>query len=145
MSAAGVVVIDTNVLVFDTFEDSEFHEEAVHGLDAAEKWCITGMALHEFLWFFKGRDLALADAKAKVEEYLTNEKSVFAACTPDDIEFAVGRMKSYHEYNDLIILSAAERMNLPLFSYDENLKKIAVKNGVDLFEERSETGTSKQA
>lgn len=127
------VVIDTNVLIFDTFEDSELHEAATRGLDSAEKWCIPGMAFHEFLWFFKGRDLKLTDAKAKVEEYLTNEKSVFAPCTPDDIEFAVGRMKTYRDYNDLLILSVAERMKLPLFSYDENLEKKAVRYGVALF------------
>ena len=138
------VVVDTNVLIFDTFEDSELHEAATRGLDSAEKWYIPGMAFHEFLWFFKGRDLKLADAKAKVEEYLTNEKSLFAPCTPDDIEFAVGRMKTYHEYNDLVILSVAERMKLPLFSYDENLKKKAARYGVALFEEQPGAETPEQ-
>ena len=52
--------------------------------------------------------------RRKVEEYLTNEKSVFVPCTPDDIEFAVGCMKTYHDYNDLVILSVAERTKLPL-------------------------------
>lgn len=76
------IVIDTNVLIFDTFEDSELHEAATRGLDSAEKWCIPGMAFHEFLWFFKGRDLKLTDAKAKVDEYLTNEKSLFSHPAP---------------------------------------------------------------
>ncbi len=138
------IVIDTNVLIFDTFEDSELHEAATRGLDSAEKWCIPGMAFHEFLWFFKGRDLKLTDAKAKVEEYLTNEKSVFAPCTPDDIEFAVGRMKTYHDYNDLVILSVAERTKLPLFSYDEDLRKKAVRYGVALFEKQPEAGAPKR-
>ena len=128
------VVVDTNVLIFDTFEDSEFHEAAVLGLESAEKWCIPGMAFHEFLWFFKGRDLKLSDAKAKVHEYLTNEKSVFVPCTPDDVEFALGRMKTYRDYNDLIILSTARRANLPVFSYDEDLRKKAERYGVGLFE-----------
>jgi len=92
------------------------------------------MALHEFLWFFKGIDLQLANAKAKTEEYLTNEKSTFAPCTVDDIQFALGRMRGYNEYNDLVILSVAERMGLPLFSFDDGLKKMAVKNSVSLFE-----------
>jgi uncharacterized protein len=128
------VVIDTDVLIFDTFEDGEFHAEAASGLDSIEKWCIPGMAFHEFLWFFKGRDLPLSQARTKAEEYLTNEKSVFAPCTPDDIRFATRLMKRYHEYNDLVILSVAKRMGLPLFSFDEALKKMATKNSVDLFE-----------
>jgi predicted nucleic acid-binding protein len=103
-------------------------------LDSIEKWCIPGMAFHEFLWFFKGRNLQLSRARTKAEEYMTNEKSVFAPCTPDDIRFATRLMKNYHEYNDLVILSVAERMGLPLFSYDEALKKMATKNSVNLFE-----------
>ena len=128
------MVIDTDVLIFDTFEDGEFHAEAASGLDSIERWCIPGMALHEFLWFFKGRDLPLSQARTKAEEYLTNEKSVFAPCTPDDIRFATRLMKRYHEYNDLVILSVAKRMGLPLFSFDEALKKMATKNSVNLFE-----------
>ena len=132
-------MIDTNVLVFDTFEDSELHAEAASGLDSIGKWCIPGMAFHEFLWFFKGRDLELSKARIKAEEYLTNEKSIFAPCTSDDIRFATRRMKSYREYNDLVILSVAERMRLPLFSFDEALKKMATKNSIGLFE-KSSTG-----
>jgi predicted nucleic acid-binding protein len=126
--------MDTNVLIFDTFEDSEFHAEAASGLDSIKKWCIPGMAFHEFFWFFKGRDLPLSQARTKGEEYLTNEKSVLAPCTPDDIRFATRLMKKYHEYNDLVILSVAKRMGLPLFSFDEALKSLATKNSVDLFE-----------
>ena len=102
------------------------------------------MAFHEYLWFFKGRNLQLANVKAKLEEYLTNEKTVFAGCTPDDIEFAIRRMKSYHEYNDLIILSVARRMKVPLFSFDENLRKLAAKNGVSLFKSAPKTARSKR-
>jgi len=102
-----------------------------------EKWCIPDMALHEFLWFFRGRGLPLSQARTKVQEYLTNEKSVFASCTPDDIRFATRLMKKYHEYNDLVILSAAKRLGHPLFSFDEALKKLAAKNSVDVFGRRS--------
>jgi predicted nucleic acid-binding protein len=103
-------------------------------LDSIEKWCIPDMTLHEFLWFFKGTDLPLSHARTKADEYLTNEKSAFAPCTPDDIRFATRLMKRYHEYNDLIILSMAKRMGIPLFSFDEALKKLAAKNSVDVFE-----------
>jgi predicted nucleic acid-binding protein len=129
--------VDTNVLVFDTFEDSEFHDEAAALLDSMEKWCIPDMSLHEFLWFFKGRDLPLSQARTKVDEYLANEKSTIVSCSPDDIRFATRLMKRYHEYNDLVILSVAKRMGLPLFSFDQALKKLAAKNSVGIFERRS--------
>ncbi|HVC26521.1 MAG TPA: PIN domain-containing protein [Nitrososphaerales archaeon] len=128
------VVTDTDVLVFDTSEDSEFHAQAASGLDSIGKWCIPGMAFHEFLWFFKGTDLPLSQARTKAEEYLTNEKSLFAPCTPEDVRFATRLMKGYHDYNDPVILSVAERMGLPPLSFDEALKKMAAKNSVGLFE-----------
>ena len=103
-------------------------------MDSIEKWCIPGMAFHEFLWFFRGRDVEPTKARTKVEEYLTNEKSLFAPCTPDDIRFATRQMKSYRDYNDLVILSVADRMGLPLFSFDEHLKKMATKSSVGLLE-----------
>jgi predicted nucleic acid-binding protein len=102
------------------------------------------MALHEFLWFFKGRGLPLSHARTKVEEYLTNEKSAFAPCTPDDIRFATRLLKKYHEYNDLVILSVAKRLELPLFSFDEALKKLAAKNSVDIFARRSSEKQEKE-
>ena len=106
-------------------------------MDSIERWCIPDMALHEFLWFFKGRDLPLSQARTKVEEYLTNEKSTLAPCTTDDIRFATRLMKKYHEYNDLVILSVAKRMGLRFFSFDAALKKLAAKNSVGIFERRS--------
>ena len=36
--------MDTNVLVFDTFEDREFHAEAASGLDSIDERRIPGMA-----------------------------------------------------------------------------------------------------
>jgi predicted nucleic acid-binding protein len=82
----------------------------------------------------QGQGSATPSARTKAEEYLTNEKSLFAPCAPDDIRFATRRMKNYREYNDLVILSVAERMGLPLFSYDETFKRMATKNSVNLFE-----------
>jgi predicted nucleic acid-binding protein len=134
-------VLDTNVLIFDTFEDSEFHSEAVRGLDSAGRWYIPSMVFDELLWFFKGRDFQLGNAKAKLEEYLTNEKSAFAACTIDDVQFATERMKTYREYNDLIILSVAGRLKLPLFSFDAGLRRMAVRNAISLFEVKTDTST----
>jgi uncharacterized protein len=123
-------VIDTNVLVFDTFEDSEFHSEASSRLDSISNWHIPSIVFHELIWFFKAEDIQLSKANLKVVEYLTNEKSVFVSCSADDIRFASGEMISYSSYNDLIILSAARRLGVSLFTFDENLKKIAARKGV---------------
>lgn len=127
-------VIDTNVLVFDTFQDSEFHKEASSGLDSLDGWGLPSMVFHELVWFFGSQQIAVAKANAKVKEYLTNEKATFVPCSADDVMFASSKMKSHREYNDLVILSAADRTGLPLYSFDEHLKAIARRHGVKLFE-----------
>jgi predicted nucleic acid-binding protein len=81
------------------------------------------------MWFFKSRSIELSRAKIKIEEYLTNEKSLFSGCTADDVRFATN-VKNYKNYNDYLILSAAKRLEQPLFSFDDELEKIARKNAV---------------
>jgi predicted nucleic acid-binding protein len=123
-------VLDTNVLIFDTFEDSEFHLQAASTLDSIERWTLPGIVFHELIWFFKVRKIEPSRTRTKVEEYIANEKASFSPCTADDVRFAVTRMKNYTEYNDLIVLSTAKRLGLPLFTFDEELKKSAKENSV---------------
>ena len=127
-------IIDTNVLVFDTFEDSEFHREASSGLDSLDGWSLPSMVFHELSWFFRGQEIAVSKANAKVKEFLTNEKTSFVPCSADDVMFASSKMKSHREYNDLVILSAAGRLGLPLYSFDEDIKGNAKRRGIKLFQ-----------
>lgn len=126
-------IVDTNVLVFDTFEDSEFHREASSGLNSLDGWSLPSMVFHELVWFFKSQQITVSKANAKVKEYLTNEKTTFLPCSEDDIIFATSSMKSHREYNDLVILSAAGRTGLPLYSFDEDLKASAKRHGIKTF------------
>jgi len=126
-------IIDTNVLVFDTLEDSEFHREASSGLDSLDGWGLPSIVFHELVWFFKSQQIAVSRATAKVKEYLTNEKTNFVSSSADDIMFASSKMKNLRAYNDLVILSAAVRTGLPLYSFDEDLKANARRHGVKLF------------
>ncbi|MCS6768851.1 MAG: PIN domain-containing protein, partial [Candidatus Caldarchaeum sp.] len=41
---------DTNVLVYDTFEDSSRHHEAVKIIDDAQEMAIPAIIIHEFIW-----------------------------------------------------------------------------------------------
>jgi len=44
-------VIDTNILIYDLVEDSEFHKEAGELLDSLEEWLIPSLVIHEFTGF----------------------------------------------------------------------------------------------
>jgi len=125
-------IVDTNVLLFDTFEDSEHHEDAASGLDSLDGWGLPSMVFHELVWFFRDQKVKIPRATSKVNEYLTHEKTMFVPCTTDDVRFACSRMKSYKEHNDLVILSVADRLDLPLFSFDQELNAIAKRNSVEV-------------
>ncbi len=102
-------------------------------MDAISSWHIPSIVFHELVWFFRAEDVQLSKANLKVEEYLTNEKSVFIPCSADDVRFASGEMTKFRDYNDLVILSAARRLGVPLFTFDESSKKIAARNRVHIF------------
>jgi uncharacterized protein len=123
-------VVDTNVLIFDVFEDSEFHRDASKGLDSLEKWNLPSMVFHELVWFLRGREIDYSRASVIVEEYLTHEKTIYQQSPADDIRFAINRLKHFKNYNDYIILVAAKRLDLPLFTFDRELKKLASSLGI---------------
>jgi predicted nucleic acid-binding protein len=123
-------VIDTNVLVFDTFEDSDSHRDAVEALDSLEEWAIPGIVLHEYVWFMKDQKMEAAETRMKVYEYLMDAKTRFRPVDADDIAFAVGNVRRLGEYNDLIILSPAKRLGLPLLTFDKGLAARAREFGV---------------
>ena len=126
-------VVDTNVLIFDIFEDSEFHREASNGLDISEKWIVPSIVFHELIWFFRSKQIPIVRANSKIKEYLTNAKTIFLTCTADDVLFSISRVNNYGIYDDYVILSIAKRLDLPLFTFDNDLKKAATKFNVPIF------------
>lgn len=123
-------VVDTNVLIFDTFEDSEFHVEAMKLLDSLKRWILPSIVFHEYVWFMKEEKLDLNFSREKVTEYLTHAKTNTVPIQVDDILFSIQRIKEYRDYNDFLILSAAKRMGHTLLTFDERLKKHANQHGV---------------
>ena len=130
-------VVDTNVLVFDTFSDSEFHVEARKALERLDLWLLPSIVLHEYVWALRGLKADLAFASKKVEEYLLAEKCSFSPDSEVDLLFATRGASSYAKYNDFLILSQAKRLGLPLFSFDEELNKVARRNAVRVFDHRN--------
>ncbi len=47
-------IVDTNVIIYDYVEDSEYHKEAEAILDSLSKWIIPVIVIHELVWFLKG-------------------------------------------------------------------------------------------
>ncbi|MFQ6076945.1 MAG: PIN domain-containing protein [Candidatus Bathyarchaeia archaeon] len=125
-------VIDTNVLIYDTFEDTLFHKEARTKLDELEKWYVPAMVIHEYVWFMKAEGINPSTAKDKTVEYLTHEKTVIVPDDTDGILFSIENLKNYRDYNDYVILAAAKGMGNPLLTFDRELREDASKIGINI-------------
>ena len=124
-------VVDTNVLIFDTFEDSELHTEAKRSLDSLERWVLPSIVFHEYVWFMRGEKLDLPFTREKVVEYLTHTKAGSVPLQVDDILFSIRAIEEHRDYNDFLILSVAKRMGHVLLTFDEKLKRHANRHGVE--------------
>jgi len=123
------VVVDTNVLVYATFEDSEHYGEAYSVLQKHEI-VVPYVVLYEYLWVLARLTRDPAFLEQKLEELAEFE------ITCEDAEtlrrgLAMMRQKGAppEMLNDYIVLSAALREGA-LATYDKKLRKLAFKNGV---------------
>jgi predicted nucleic acid-binding protein len=118
------------VLVFDTYADSELHEQATQSLAELEKWVLPGIVIHEYVWALRGLKARLSFAREKVEEYLLSDKASFSSDSQDDVLFATREASSFSRYNDYLILSHAKRLGASLLTFDEDMKRDAQKVGL---------------
>ncbi len=122
-------VIDTNVLVYDTFEDSIYHEEAKKLLDSLDKWILPLLVVHEYVWVMKSLDVGIEDTIFKVEEYIQHHKTELTAEGPEDVLRGLESIRkerlSMSRYNDKVILSVAAKTGT-LATFDEKLRRQAM-------------------
>ena len=122
--------MDTNVLVFDTYGDSELHGQASEGLAQLDGWVLPAIVVHEYVWALRGLKAKLSFAKEKVEEYLLSDRASFSSDSQEDVLYATREASSFSRYNDFLILSPAKRLGVSLLTFDSDLKRDAQKVGV---------------
>jgi hypothetical protein len=129
-------VLDTNVLIYDTFEDSMYHEEARITLDKLKEWIVPVMVIHEYVWFMKSLDANLKSILEKTEEYLLHEKTKIVNERAEDIVNAINMVLSENlslsRYNDKVILSIAIGLKTPLATFDGKLRRQTEKEGISV-------------
>jgi hypothetical protein len=130
------IVIDTNVLVRATFEDYEDHQKNINILTSYDI-ILPEVVIYEFLGI--------------LVEYLNNIDTIYRVINNlelfeiesikiDDIEEALKMIRENNKklnksnLNDFILLSIVKRLNCPFITYDEDLKKIAKKYNIEIFE-----------
>jgi len=126
---------DTNVLVYDTVEDSPQHQLAAKLVDNARTLYITSLVVFEYLWILlKKLNLNPEFAQAKLKEYLEDPRTVYVCEDSGLLEKALKYMvedkSPPRELNDYIILCSAEARNALLATFDKRLAKAARKRGI---------------
>jgi predicted nucleic acid-binding protein len=123
------VVVDTNVLVYATFEDSEHHKEAYAVLQENEI-VVPRIVLYEYLWV-----LVRLTGNPSFLELKMKELSDFELICEDyeTVRRGISRMleegASLETLNDYIVFSVALREGA-LATYDKKLRKLASRSGL---------------
>jgi len=127
-------VVDTNVLVYDTFEDSLYHETAARLLDNLDRWLVPLIVIYEYVWVLKGLNVESVHVKEKLLEYLTEGKCSLVREGADEIRWAISTVVeeglSVARFNDKVALSIALRRRVPLATFDSKLRNQAKRLGI---------------
>jgi predicted nucleic acid-binding protein len=129
------LLLDTNVLIYDTIEDSEYHNIASEIIDKAVQIFIPSTVIHEYLWIMlKLLQIPLNIIEVKLRDYLEDPKTVYIL---EDVDILINALnmliedkQDVKEINNYIILSTARKYNLILATFDKRLKKIAINRDV---------------
>lgn len=127
-------VIDTNALVYDYVENSEFHVEARKALDGLDRMVVPTVVLEEFVFVMKRAGLEDSRLGHKVVELLEDRRIETFPILARDIKNAASILLSeratFFRFNDKLVLSAARRRRLPLLTFDRELKSESKRVGV---------------
>ena len=127
-------IIDTNILIYETIEDSMYHKEVVEKLKDLESLYIPTNILIEFILVMKKLKLENKVIMHKISEILEDPSisliSIAKMDFKESLKIIIRKNRDMKEINDKIILALAKRKNLPIYTYDRQLKQQARKYGV---------------
>ncbi len=126
---------DTNVLVYETVEDSPHHTTAARIVDEAREIILLPIVLHEYIWVMvKKLGVDPWIVAEKIREYLSDRRVRYAPEPPSVLVSALRMLREMglapREVNDLIILAAARQYGAVLATFDEKLRRVAQRLGV---------------
>ena len=126
-------VIDTNVLIYDTFEDTEFHKRAEELLESLDRWYVPAIVVQEYVWFFRNNGFSAREALEALRGYTEDPRFKGLSEDPELIEsalnFVVGKKLSLSRFNDVVILLHALEKGT-LVTFDVKLRNLAKREGV---------------
>ena len=107
-------------------EDDVHHGLARGLLGGLCRWVVPGVVVDELVWGLRRR-LGWREAGARVSWLLGDERVEVVPVTVEDAWFA---LRDARRYEDLLVLSVARRLGLPLATLDRGLARLARRHGV---------------
>lgn len=121
------MILDTNILIYDTFEDTTHHKEAKALLDSLSEWNVPSVVIIEFIAFLNKLRLKKEDIVYKLSELISNPRFNLVEIEKEDLLVALKIIKdeklSPLRLNDKIILSISKRRGENLITFDKELKR----------------------
>ncbi len=132
------VLIDTNVLVYDTIENSQHHDSASELIDELEDPIINSPSIVELGFVLPRYGIDNERVRMKIEELLHSDYFTVSWISGKMIEqvsaFMVENKLSFREFNDWIIAHDANSRNIPLVTFDRVLQRKCKKLGIRVIE-----------
>ena len=132
------VLIDTNVLVYDTIENSLYHSKASELIDNSEDPVINSISIIELGFVLPRYGIDEKNVQIKIHELLNNGYFTISWLSGRLIynvsAFIVEKKLSFKDFNDWIIAYDAYSRKIPLITFDKTLYKKCKKLGVQVIE-----------
>ena len=121
-------IVDTSVLHAYVAREDKLHPLAVALLSRIEQPVLPSIVVHELVWSLRRRYGAERASQLASHALLVLGAQV-EPVTLEDVKFALQDAK---RYQDLLVVSVARRMNLPLATFDAGMIRLAKRYNVAL-------------
>ena len=132
------VLIDTNVLVYDTIENSQHHDSASELIDELEDPIINSPSIVELGFVLPRYGIDNERVRMKIEELLQSDYFTVSWLSGKMMEkvssFMAENKLSFRDFNDWIIAYDANSRKVPLVTFDKILQKQCKKLGIQVIE-----------
>ena len=132
------MLTDTNVLVYDTIENSPHHVIAREFIDKSEDPIINSLSIVELGFVLPRYGIDNENVRMKVQELLHSDYFTVSWLSWKTMEkvssFMVENKLSFRDFNDWIIAYDAYSRKVPLATFDKILQKKCKKLGIQVIE-----------
>ena len=132
------ILVDTNVLVYDSIENSPHHDNASKLIDESGDPLINSLSIIELGFVLPRYGLDNESVRMKLEELLNSDYFTVSWLSRSMLEgastFIAENSLTFRDFNDWIIAFDAHSRDVPLVTFDKTLSKKCKKLGVEVIE-----------